>query len=318
MISPQFYIDGIYKSMEGPKSSNYIQLTNDSSIVWVTGFHVKAIDNKSFNKLSNDFVCHTNIDFNDAHYYGSFGLYNRIGKQYPRMTSLSHGLENFNFPKGYGVPMKGNEFLYVTTEALNHNLPDIKKWIRHQVAIDYSHNQSLKPLLSKTAFIQLPYDKHDPYKSPLDPGKNQCIPVETKNHSYNDGKGNTLSGHWVIPPGKNKYSSSINQQLGIKDSLSLHAAAIHVHPFATRIALFDKTSNQTIFECKINNHQNRIGIEKIESFTSEKGVWLYANHNYEIRLTVNNTTTANQDMMGSMFLFFYDKELDVLLKKGLQ
>ena len=33
MTSPQFLIDGIYKSMEGPKSSNYIQLTNDSSLV---------------------------------------------------------------------------------------------------------------------------------------------------------------------------------------------------------------------------------------------------------------------------------------------
>lgn len=46
MISPTFYIDGIYKSMEGPKSSNYIQLSTDSSLLWLTGFHVKALDSK--------------------------------------------------------------------------------------------------------------------------------------------------------------------------------------------------------------------------------------------------------------------------------
>lgn len=317
MTSPQFLIDGIYKSMEGPKSSNYIQLTNDSSLVWVTGFHVKAINNKSLQKISNDFVCHTNIDFNDAHYYGSFNLNDRIGKQYPRMTSLSHGLENFSFPKGYGIPMKGNEYLYVTTEALNHNFPKANFWLRHRISIDYNHDKKTKPLLSKTAFIMLPYNKYNPYKSPLDPGKNQCIPVETKNHSYDDGKGNMLSGHWVIPTGKNTYSSSINQQLSIKDSLRLHAAAIHVHPFATKISLIDKTSDKCIFTCKITNHKKGIGIDKMESFSSEKGVWLYASHDYEIELEVNNTSNTEQDMMGSMFLFFYDRELDEILNKKL-
>ena len=39
------------------------------------------------------------------------------------------------------------------------------------------------------------------------------------------------------------------------------------------------------------------------------------NHEYEIVLEVNNTTQISQDMMGSMFLFFYDKELDELLQK---
>jgi len=34
---------------------------------------------------------------------------------------------------------------------------------------------------------------------------------------------------------------------------------------------------------------------------------------YELVLEVNNTTTIDQDMMGSMFLFFYDAELDHIL-----
>jgi len=32
MISPEFYIDGIYKSMEGPKSTNFVQLSKDSTL----------------------------------------------------------------------------------------------------------------------------------------------------------------------------------------------------------------------------------------------------------------------------------------------
>ena len=314
MISPDFYIDGIYKSMEGPKASKYVQLSQDTTLLWIKGFEVKALDSKTGNRVSNDFICHTNIDFNDVKYYGNFNLNDRIGKQYPRLTSLSHGLENFSFPEGYGVPMKGNDLLYVTTQALNHNIPDENRLIKHEVDIVFSKNKNTNPLMSRTVFIQLPYDKYDPYKSPTDPGKDFCIPVETKNHSYKDGKGNVLSGHWVIPVGKNRYRSMINDQLQIQDSLRLHAAAIHVHPFATAITLFDKTTHSAVFTSRITNHKNKIGLSNIEPFSSETGIWLYKNHDYELVLEVNNTSKVSQDMMGSMFLFFYDKELDSILK----
>ncbi|MBC8882951.1 hypothetical protein H9X57_04830 [Flavobacterium piscinae] len=167
--------------------------------------------------------------------------------------------------------------------------------------------------MSKTAFIMLPYDKHDPYKSPTDPGADFCIPVETKNHSYDDGSGNKLSGHWVIPTGKNTYRSNINQQLEIKDSLRLHALTIHVHPFATRIMLFNKTTQKPVFVSNVTNHQNSIGLTNIENFSSKEGIWLYENQEYEIVLDVNNTSKENQDMMGSMFLFFYDKEMEAIV-----
>lgn len=315
MISPDFYIDGIYKSMEGPKSSNYIQLSQDSTLLWITGFHVKALNSKNKKQISKDFICHTNIDFNDIKYFSHFHLEKRIGKQYPRMTSLSHGLENFEFPKGYGVPMLGNDLLYVTTESLNHNIPNANYLIKHEVQIDYTaKSAAYKPLMSRTVYIMLPYDQSDPYKSPVDPGKDYCIPVETKNHSYDDGKGNKMSGHWVIPTGKHSYHSAINSQLQMEtDSIRLHAAAVHVHPFATALTLWDKTANKAIFKSNIINHQGKIGLSKIDAFSSESGVWMYQNHEYELVLEVNNTTTINQDMMGSMFLFFYDEELDRLL-----
>ena len=315
MVSPDFYIDGIYKSMEGPKSSNFIQLSQDTTLLWITGFHVKAINSKNKKRISNDFICHTNVDFNDVKYFSSFHLEKRIGKQYPRMTSLSHGLENFKFPDGYGVPMKGNDLLYVTTESLNHNIPDANYLIKHEVEIDYqSKTATYKPLMSRTVYVALPYDKYDPFKSPLDPGKNFCMPVETKNHSYDDGKGNKLSGHWVIPIGKHSYRSSIDNQLQIEtDSIRLHAAAVHVHPFSTALTLWDKTENKVIFRSNIVNHQRKIGLSKIDALSSETGIWMYQNHNYELILDVDNTSKIEQDMMGSMFLFFYDEELDRIL-----
>jgi hypothetical protein len=317
MISPSFLVDGIYKSMEGPKDSRYVQLSQDSTLLWLTGFHVRALNAKTMQPVSNDFVCHTNVDFNDAKYYGNFHLESRIGKQYPRMTSLSHGMEDFQFPKGYGVPMKGNDLLYVTTQTLNHNYPDTALQVKHQVDIRYTRNGAgMKPLMARTAFIMLPYDKRDPYKEPTDPGSNQCIPVETKNHSYEDGQGHTYSGHWVVPVGKSAYRSNVDAQLQITDSLRLHAAAIHVHPFATSISLFDDTAGKPVFVSKIVNHKGRIGLDRIEPFSSEAGIWLYKTHHYEIVMTVDNTSSVKQDMMGSMFLFFYDRQLDGILKNS--
>jgi len=310
MLSPTFIVDDIYKSMEGPKASNYVMLSQDSTLLWITGFKVVAQDAKTGEKMSNDFICHMNVDINDSKYYSNFGLEDRIGKQYPRLTSLSHGMENFDFPEGYGVPMKGNDLLFVTTQTLNHNIKEAYYKVKHKVSITYQEDKNIKPLMSKTAFIMLPYDKYDPYKSPTDPGADFCIPVETKNHSYDDGSGNKLSGHWVIPIGKNTYRSGITHQLEIKDSLRLHAAAIHVHPFATRIMLLNKTTQKPVFVSEVTNHKNSIGLTNIENFTSKEGIWLYANQEYEIVLEVNNTSKEDQDMMGSMFLFFYDEEMD--------
>ena len=71
-----------------------------------------------------------NIDFNDVNYYSSFHLQKRIGKQYPRLTSLSHGMENFSFPDGYGVPMKGNEFFLTEKKQIfTALLPNIRYFL---------------------------------------------------------------------------------------------------------------------------------------------------------------------------------------------
>ena len=97
--------------------------------------------------------------------------------------------------------------------------------------------------------------------------------------------------------------------------MRLHAAAVHVHPFASSLTLWDKTAKKAIFTSKMTNHKNKIGLSNINSFCSETGIWMYENHEYELVLETNNTTKVTQDMMGSMFLFFYDGELDSILNK---
>lgn len=102
--------------------------------------------------------------------------------------------------------------------------------------------------------------------------------------------------------------------LNLQDSLRLHAAAVHVHPFATSLTLYDQTTKTPIFTSRIENYTDKIGLKKIEAFSSEEGVWLHPDHRYELLLEVDNTSAVEQDMMGSMFLFFYDQEMDEQLR----
>lgn len=317
MLTPTFLIDGIYKSMEGPKSTRLIQLNSSDDIFFITGYTIIAVDADTNKEISREFICHMNVDLDEENYYNTFGLQDRLHKQYPRLTSLSSGFENFKYDKGFGVPIKGNEYLFVVSESLNHNIIPISKKVKHLITIEYEpYNGTQIPLMCKNAFIQLPFNKYDPFKQPLDPKSNQCVPIETKNHTYQDSLGNPLSGHWVVPKGKNTYKSSIDSQLQIpkNDSIRLHYAGIHVHPFATSICLYDATTKQIIFKSNIYNYKNKIGLEKAEGLSSKEGIWLYGNHYYELVLEVDNTTEIDQDMMGCMFLYFYDKELDEKLK----
>ena len=316
LITPTLVIDNIYKSMEGPKVMRSFQLDpTRSDLVWINSFETKALSTNEVDQLSNDYICHTNIDFYDGEHYSKWNLEDRIGEQYPRLTSLSHGIENYRFPNGFGFPVFTNENLFLSTQSLNHNIKGDPFTIKHGVKIGYQeHHNDIKPLMSKTVFIMLPYDAEIPFQGATKDNPNMCLPVETKNHSYVNEQGESLSGHWVIFPGKSTFKFDITDQLQLNDSTTMHAIATHLHPFAETLALRNKTTDSTLFEASAKNYNDKIGLEDVSFFSSESGVMLYADNAYELVLTTNNTSKINQDMMASMFVFLYDKEMDDKLK----
>ncbi|WP_282136623.1 hypothetical protein [Seonamhaeicola maritimus] len=200
--SPSLLIDGIYKSMEGPKAMNYFNLDKTNNpLFYMTGFKVKAKHTKSGLPLSNDFICHMNIDYIEQEHHGRWNLLNRINTQYPRLISISHGIESVNFPNGFGIPFFGNETFFMTTQSLNHNVKDSIFQIKHDISINYNNNETNKPLMPKTIFMMLPFDIYNPgvINESFD---NSCIPVETKNHTYINEKGQAMSGHWTLFKGE--------------------------------------------------------------------------------------------------------------------
>ncbi len=317
LFSPTLVIDNIYKSMEGPKAMTSFQIDyTKNDLVWITSFETKAVSTNEIDQLSNDYVCHTNIDFYDGEHYSRWNLNNRIGEQYPRLTSMSNGIEAYNFPKDFGFPVFTNENLFVATQILNHNIKDDAFTVKHKVTLGLkSHSSKMKPLMSRTVFVMLPYNEEKPFQGPTENNPNMCLPVETKNHSYVDDKGNHLSGHWVIFKGKETYKYDITKQLQLKDSTLMHHIAVHLHPFAEELEFRDKTMDSTLFVSKAENFKDKIGLKSVSYFSSAEGILLYPDHQYELILKTNNTTNVNQDMMASMFVFLYDKEMAEKLKE---
>lgn len=316
LITPTLVLDNIYKSMEGPKVMRSFQLDNTKSeLVWLTSFETKALSTNEVDQLSNDYICHTNIDLFEGEHYSRWQLDHRIGQQYPRLTSMSNGIESYSFPEGFGFPVFTNENLLLATQSLNHNLKGDPFNIKHKINLGFKpHNKIMKPLMSKTVFVMLPYDAKNPFQGPTDTNPNMCLPIETANHSYVNDEGESLSGHWVIFPGSDTYSYDITQQLQLKDSTTMHHIATHLHPFAETLALRDKTADSTLFISKAENYTDKIGLKSVSYFSSIEGVMLYPDHNYELVLQTNNTTKIDQDMMASMFLFVYDEEMHEKLK----
>lgn len=315
--SPTFVISNIYKSMEGPKSDQYVVIDGSKEeLLWLTSFKTNAVSSDELRKMSNDFVCHTNFEYRDAEHYNRWNMPERINSQYPRITSISNGVEAFDLPDGFGFPVFSNERLFINAQALNHNITDSTFTIKHKIRIGFTnhHDTPLIPLQPKTVFMMFPYDPQDPFKGPTELLPNACIPVETKNHSYLDNDGNALSGHWIIKPGKHKYSYDASQQLQIKDSIRLHQITSHLHPFADRFKLRDKTTGEVIYDCKSENFTDKIGLKNTPSFSSQKGIWMYQDHTYEMLLEVDNTTDKDQEMMASMAIFYYDADIENKIK----
>jgi len=316
LITPTLVVDQIYKSMEGPKVMRSFQIDSKTDdLVWITSFETKAISTNEVDALSNDYICHTNIDFYDGEHYSRWNLNERIGQHYPRLTSMSNGIEKYNFPDGYGFPVFGNENLFLSTQTLNHNIKSDPFSVKHQINLGYKpHSKTMKPLQSKTVFIMLPYNTDNPFQGPTEANPNMCLPVETGNHSYSNDEGESLSGHWVVFPGRKRYSYDITHQLQLKDSTTLHHIATHLHPYAETLTLKNKTKDTVIFTSIAENYTDKTGLKRMSSFSSAEGVMLYPDHAYELILEVNNTSGSDQDMMASMFLFLYDKEMHEQLK----
>ncbi len=316
--SPTLFVDDIYTSMQGPYSFKRFKLNeNEDELYWITKFQGTANSKFDSQNISNDFICHVNLYHSDVEHFARMGLEERINIQESQLITLTKGTLSVEFPKGFGYPIYSNEKFLVGSQALNLNKKNEQFKVNYSFKMDYykNKNKRLKPLYMRYVVLAMPYkegeetletstkDEDNLFVLCAGPSSNRRFKVENE-------KGEKFTGFWKVPKGEYTYVNNISNTLNLKQIETVHLINAHVHPYAESIELKDATTNTTIFKSIITNSKDKKGIEEISEFSSVDGVKLFPSHQYNLILKVNNTTNQEIDMMGSMFLYFYDEKLD--------
>ena len=317
ILSDVYTVDRKYRSMQGPSSSQAIQLGEPGSreLLWITAYRATMVGPDGAEPQSQEFMCHTNLDLDVTQHTNLFG-WDRMGIQ--RLFTLSQGQYEISFPPGFGVPIFSDEVLSLATQVLNHNIEGQSFRVRHRVEIDYVRQAELrsplKPLFMAAATGLVSLEEEKGYFNVQDPNHAQHGPgclvgTGATNHSYKDAFGHTFAGHWAVKPGREVNRTLATTWMNLPFDTTVHYIAIHLHPFAESLELRDLTTQTTVFKSTVRSPFDRIGIDHVEYFSSEAGIPVFKDHEYELVSVYNNTTAEDQDSMAVMFLYSLDKEL---------
>ncbi|MGE0489694.1 MAG: hypothetical protein AB7S38_10820 [Vulcanimicrobiota bacterium] len=311
IITGTYKIDKIYRSMMGPYGTESLKIRDgDRELLWIVGYEAEVIDGKEDKVISQEFMCHSNLDYKPE----SYGKINNHIPWDGRFFTLSQGMQNVRFPAGCGIPIYSNEEIDLNTQVLNLNDPHADRRVRYRVQIHYLRDQELdhkmvalrqfgvqglKSLTGKTAY----WNQKNADEKHHGPGCAVGSKAVKDTFQYEDSLGQKFTAHWVVPPGRDTNSTLVTRYLGLTEDVRVYYIAVHLHPYAESLELKDLTTGKTIFKSLVTPAKGRIGIEKIEDYSDPKGMMLYKDHEYELVSVYNNTTDHDVDSMAVLYLY---------------
>ena len=317
VLSKTYTIDRKYRSMEGPESTQQLTLlaTETPELLWIRGYRAVMVGPDGQTRMPQEFMCHSNLDFLDVSKHNE--LFKARKSLTSRLFTLSQGQFDIEFPKGFGIPVRSDEPFSLTTQVLNLNLEHPDAQVRHQVTIDFVRDQDLEaplqPLFSSGAYGLELLEGQDGYFGVPQPkaeahGPGCLVGTNASSHTYKDPAGKTFTGHWVVKPGREVNKTLVTHLMNLPFDTTIHYIAVHLHPFAESIALRDLTTGQTLYTSQATNFSDRIGLERVDAYSSPAGIPVFQNHEYELVSIYNNTTSENQDSMAVMYVYLEDRE----------
>ena len=317
-VSRAYTVEGEYRSMQGPQSTEYIDLleTKTPELIWITGYRAVMVQKDGQTRMPQQFMCHANLD-----------LIPKIDKEkmavtrHHRLFTLSQGQLTIQLPEGFGIPFLSNEPVGVNTQVLNLHYKGEPIQVRHKIRISFVRDKFLKtpmkPLRLGGADIVVALEDEEAYLNDLNTsGRRKGACCSLGDHALKDNAlgivqdrfGRKFSAHWIVKPGRHEYRISSNEL--VPYDTTVHYVAVHLHPFSESMELRDVTTDETIYTSKVKNTPNMIGLAHVDSYSSVEGFKLYHSHEYELCAVYNNTSGVDQDSMAVMFMYMLDKEFD--------
>ena len=316
LVTKPYHIDKKYMSMKGPDSVEKLLLLEAPApeLLWIVGYEAVVVDADTKDEISQEFMCHANLDFNPQRYFRDFGSNASMSG---RLFTLSQGQQKIELPQGFGIPIMSNVPLSLFTQVLNLNLPEPDLNLRHRVVIrfvrDSELNEPITPVFQAAVqgFKSLEnqpahYGESTAGDQEHGPGCAVGIPAVVGDMNK-DQFGQAFTGHWVVKPGREENRTLVTNFLQLQFDTTAHYIAVHLHPFAESLELIDRTTGKSLFKSIVDGYDDKVGIERISYFTSQEGIALFTDHEYELVSIYNNTSGEDQDSMAVMYMYVVDR-----------
>lgn len=310
--TPKSTVDKIYRSMEGPFHLDFVAMDpNDKGLIWITGFKNTMIEGDSEKPLPQEYNCHTDVQLpkrNDP----------TAKARRDVLFTLSQGQSEIRFPDGFGVPVGIDEPMSIGAQVLNLNsVPEEPFDVRHQVEFQFVRDGKapMKPLMPAQIIGYKAlgedgscyYDLKNPIVEEHGAG---CLRGETvsQRNVVKDQLGNEFTSHWYVEPGREENSTLVTGHLGLEYDTTIHYISAHLHPFAEYAELRDLTTGETLFRSEVKQMDGKLGLDHVSHYSSEEGIPVYKDHQYQLVSVYQNDTEEPQDAMVVFYIYLLDKK----------
>ena len=321
IVSATYHIDKKYMSMTGPYGFDDVVLhdSDEPELLWIVGYETTVVDATEEGELSQEWMCHANLDFDTSVYFEHFPTAPSLSG---RVFTLSQGQQDIQFPTGFGVPVTSDLPISLATQVLNLNQPDADRRVRHQVTIRYVRDEDVSgqmvPMyqaavegfkaLGDARYYGVEHDGHTD-SDMLGPG---CSVGQAAiaGDVDKDSLGQEFTAHWQVEPGREVNTTNVTRFLNLPYDTTAHYIAVHLHPFAQSLTLRDLTTGESVYEAFTKQSEGRVGLEHIDHYEGAEGIQLYKDHEYELVSVYENTSDETVDSMAVMYLYLRDKRFE--------
>ena len=322
--SRELDVDGYTASMKGDMSIEYFKVDPMfEKLIWVTGYSVDLIENEETSFVSDEFMCHNNLNLFEGNNQ-PWKVYTSGGNI--RLFTFSQGQTTINFPNKFAIPMKVPVTVSAISQVLNQNLPDKKTKISQKMTLRYAKDSRsanwFTPLYPQTIYVTKQIDGPvGRYGDPIISGGSIAHTLNDTDiklcavdysSTYNpllDDYGRKYTSHWTIEKDSLEVlETDVTPLMDLKFDTYVHFIAIHVHPFAQSLELKDLTTNESLFVSEIENYVDKIGIKKLTNYSSSIGFKVFKDHRYSLKSTYFDSDSLNvHTAMATMTLYMAEK-----------